>query len=156
MQKLNNHKEVTSQEELIKNLMETPTVFDDMIPEPIRVSLVEFISYEVDVEGVIVTRRKPIIRVAEINTYVPLIILNKMMASQEKLKKLQALRAKQGDSDSELQQETMQWMTEQVTEVWKLTEPDMTVQKLAEGLDFKKILGLFNRFFGSLLVGLNK
>lgn len=142
------------QEELARKLLEAPTVFDDMIPEPIKVSIVAFLEEDVTVGGIKMRRRKPVSRVAEIGTYVPMLILNKMMKSQAQIRKLQAMREQSGDT--EVQAETMQWMAEQVCAVWQLSEPDMTVQKLMEGLDFKKILGLFNLFFGNLLQGLNK
>ena len=144
----------TEQEELARKLLEAPTVFDDMLPEPIQVSIVTFVEEDVMVGNVKMRRRRPTARIAEIGTYVPMLVLNKMMKSQTKIKQLQDLRANSGDTD--VQTETMQWMAEQVCEVWKLSEPEMTPQKLMEGLDFKKILGLFNIFFGNLLQGMNK
>ena len=153
---MNSHNSnMMDQEEIAKMLLNAPTAFDDVLPQPVRISLIEFHNYTVEVNGVEVIRRKPIQRIAEINTYVPLAILHRMMAGQEKIKRLQKLRSQQGD-DTAGQQELMAWMTEQVLSVWKLTEPEMTLDGLIEGLDFKKVFGLFNLFFGNLLQGLNK
>jgi hypothetical protein len=55
-----------------------------------------------------------------------------------------------------MQQEMMDWMSTQVLNVWTLTEPDMTMEKLRDGVGFQKIFGLFNLFFANQLAGLNK
>lgn len=154
-----NNVAITSEEEAKQylNLLQTSTSFDEVLPEPITVTWVEYVPFEVTLEdGRKVTRRKPVNRKSEINTYVPVVILHKMMASQEKLKKLQAIRAKNAEIDSGMQQEMIGWMHQQVLNVWQLTEPDMTLDKLSEGIDFKKTFGLFNCFFGNLLTGLSK
>lgn len=126
------------------------TTFDEVLPEPITVSLVEFVEYKTK-EGV--TRRKPAIRNAEINTYVPMKIFHRMMASQEKIRAIQDVRAKAvgGKLDDDSQQTMLLWMVDQVLQVWKLTEPDMTADALTEGLSFQKVIGLFGVFFGDLL-----
>jgi hypothetical protein len=126
------------------------TTFDEVLPEPITVSLIEFIE-EKTKDGI--TRRKPKVRVAEINTYVPMKIFHRMMASQEKIRAIQEVRAKavDGKLDDGSQQTMLLWMVDQVLQVWQLTEPDMTGDKLTEGLSFQKVIGLFGVFFGDLL-----
>lgn len=126
------------------------TTFDEVLPEPIMVSLVEFVPYQTE-DGV--TRRKPKIRTAEINTYVPMKIFHRMMASQEKIRAIQDVKAKsdKGKLDEQSQQTMLLWMIDQVLQVWNLTEPEMTADKLTEGLSFQKVIGLFGVFFGDLL-----
>lgn len=126
------------------------TTFDEVLPEPINISIVEFVEYKTK-DGI--TRRKPHIRVAEIYTYVPMKIFHRMMASQEKIRAIQEVRARalDGKLDDESQQTMLHWMVDQVLQVWNLTEPDMTSDKLTEGLGFKKVIGLFGVFFGDLL-----
>lgn len=151
---------ITGEEEeqrLLQSLFDSSVNFDEVIPEPVIVSLVDYIEYEATLGDQKVIRRKPVIRKAEIGTYVPMKILHRMMSSQEKIRKIQAIRStKNGQMDGQTQQEMMDWMTEQVVNVWKLTEPDMTTDRLQESLDFRKIFGLFNLFFGNLLTGQNK
>ena len=131
-------------------------VFDEVLPEPIRVSLIDFKNKdtgEKDEDGNPILVREPRARIAYINTYVPMKVLHRMMSSQEKLRRMQGL-AKAGASE-EGNQVMLTWMTEQVLEVWRLTEPNMTAEKLSEGLSYQKIFGLFGRFFGDLLKQLN-
>lgn len=134
------------------------TTFDEVLPEPITVTWIEFIDGEKQLsDGRTVKIRKPVQRTSEINTYVPVRILNKMMSSQEKIKRIQAARAKGPENiDMQTQQEMVNWMEEQVLNVWQLSEPDMTIEMLHDGLDFKKTFGLFNFFFGNLLGASNK
>lgn len=141
-----------------QEFLQASTTFDEVLPEPIKIVWGEYVDYRETLEdGREVTRRRLVRRVSEINTYVPVKILNRMMASQERIKKIQALRTKSPDQvDGQSQQEMIDWMSQQVLNVWQLTEPDMTIEKLQEAFDFKKIFGLFNLFFGSLLAGLNK
>lgn len=153
-----NHQVVVSEqqqaEEMARRLMESSTNFDEVLPEPVMVRIVEFVEYEAELNGQKVYRRKPVQRVAEINTYVPLRVLHKMMASQEKIRRIQAARANPNQIDGAMQQEMIDWITQQVLSVWKLTEPDMTAERLQEGLDLKKIMGLFSLFFGNLQTGM--
>lgn len=140
-------------------LMQMETQFDDVLPEPIEVTLVDYMEQEVEEGGVKRTRRRPILRKALINTYVPMKVLHKMMASQDKLRQMQSLQkeAKGGAGLSQgNQQMMMEWMTSQVLAVWQLTEPDMTADKLSEGLSFQKVFGLFRVFFGDLLSSMNQ
>jgi hypothetical protein len=73
-------------------------------------------------------------------------VFHAMMASQERLKRAAAMSPEDTD-----QQAMIGWMTEQVLAVCRLTEPDMTLDALVEGLSFQKVLGLFSAFFGSQL-----
>lgn len=138
--------------------LQASTTFDEVLPEPITVTWVEFVEGEKQLpDGRTIKVRKPFQRKSEINTYVPVRILNKMMASQEKIKRIQAARSKGPENiDMQTQQEMVSWMEEQVLNVWQLSEPDMTIEQLHDGLDFKKIFGLFSFFFGNLLGTFNK
>jgi hypothetical protein len=130
------------------------TQFDDVLPEDIRVSIVEFIDEETEVDGRVIKRRRPSRRTASISTYVPMKVFHRMMASQEKVRRFQMMK-KQGDQiDPAGQQVMLEWMTAQVAAVWQLTEPDMTEEKISEGLSFQKIMGLFGLFFGDQLKSL--
>lgn len=131
-----------------QEFLQASTTFDEVLPEPIKIVWGEYVDYRETLEdGREVTRRRLVRRVSEINTYVPVKILNRMMASQERIKKIQALRTKSPDQvDGQSQQEMIDWMSQQVLNVWQLTEPDMTIEKLQEAFDFKKIFGLFNLF----------
>ena len=126
----------------------TMDTFDEVLPEPVRVSIVEFIPQKAegtDANGDETIIRVPRSRIATINTYVPMKILHRMMASQ----------GAQGAESPENQQMMISWMIDQVLEVWRLTEPNMTAEKLAEGLSYQKVFGLFGRFFGDLLKQMN-
>lgn len=135
------------------------TVFDDVLPEPIEVSIIEYQSAVVGkkADGTDIVRRKPVTRTAVIGTYVPMAILHKMLASQDRIRQIQAMAHAQASGGAVNAQEAMiEWMTEQVWAVWTLTEPDMTYEALMEGLSFQKVFGLFNVFFGDLLKNLNR
>jgi len=125
------------------------TNFSEVLPEPVEVDIVEYEETEIGQRpnGKPIIRRDPVARTTYINTYVPMSVFHKMIASQEKVKRAQAVL-----NDDEKSSEAMIfWMTEQVLAVWKLTEPDMDLETLVEGLTFPKILGLFSAFFGSQL-----
>jgi hypothetical protein len=141
-----------------QEFLQASTSFDEVLPEPIKITWAEYVEYQETLEdGRVITKRRLVKRVSEINTYVPVKILNRMMSSQEKIKRMQTLRAKGQDQiDGQTQQEMIDWMAAQVLNVWQLTEPDMTLEKLQEAFDFQKMFGLFNLFFGNLLAGLNK
>lgn len=129
------------------------TNFDEVLPEPVQVTMISFEEYEAAGPGKEkVLRRRPVKRIAEINTYVPMRIFHKMMSSQEKLRAIQAKRLGPDSTlNSEEQQVMLDWMVGQVLAVWKLTEPEMDEEKLTEGLSFQKVIGLFGLFFGDLL-----
>lgn len=139
-----------------EGIFSATTIFDDVLPEPVSVSLIEFKDTETgekDDDGRPIIVRVPRRRVAIINTYVPMKVLHRMMASQERLKQVQGLQkqATAGALSEQNQEMMLSWMADQVLEVWKLTEPWMTAEKLTEGLSFQKVFGLFNLFFGDLL-----
>ena len=130
------------------------TNFEDVLPLPVKVSLMEYKEVVVEEVGEKVVRRKPHIRVAEINTYVPMSIFHGMLAGQERIRRLQALQQSVQDGNKDAissQQELLEWLSEQVLAVWQLTEPDMTLKRLTDGIDFKRMLGLFGCFFGNQL-----
>jgi hypothetical protein len=127
--------------------------FQNVLPEPVEVTLVEYIPYEAGKreDGTSIIRRRISQRTTEIGSYVPMKVFHRMMASQGKIKQFQKLANGKGEASIEDQQQMLDWMAKQVLEVWKLTEPDMTEDALVEGLDFQKILALFQSFFGDQL-----
>lgn len=155
-----NHEQQTAQASdpnpFSMDLLTTTSQFDEVLPEPVRVSLVEYQEKptgEVDEQGNPIVIRVPRVRTTLINTYVPMRVLHSMMASQEKMKRMQGLQAQaaSGQLSEENQQLMLEWMIAQVLAVWKLTEPNMTADKLTEGLSYQKVFGLFGLFFGDLL-----
>jgi hypothetical protein len=129
--------------------------FDEVLPIPIKVSFMDYVPYKAgeDLNGQPIIRNKPVPRMAEISTYVPMKIFHGLIASQKKLRKIRDAAAK---LDNAVDDETFTWMGEQVLGVWVLTEPDMTLDRLISGLDMFKIMGLFSLFFDSLLKHLNQ
>lgn len=136
------------------NALAQSTDFDDVLPDDVRVSIIEYIDVEHDVEGRKIHRRKPVKRTAVISTYVPMKVFHKMMASQDKVRRFQAMKQQSDQISPENQQIMLDWMTQQVAAVWQLTEPDMTPEQISEGLSFQKIMGLFGLFFGDQLKSL--
>lgn len=150
----NGHKNTEAQDALaLLDTFGSGVNFDEVIPEPVQVSIMEFTPQQVGFNE----HHEPVMRntlqkrIALINTYVPMRILHRMMATQERMKIAQAKNPDQQD-----QQAIIQWISEQVLEVWKLTEPDMTYDRLTTGLVFQQIVGLFNRFFASQLKALGQ
>jgi hypothetical protein len=127
--------------------------FQDVLPQPIEVVLVEYITYEAGkrADGSPIIRRKLSQRTTMIESYVPMKVFHGMMASQGKIKQFQKATSGKAEVNAEDQKEMLDWMSKQVLAVWKLTEPDMTEERLSEGLDFQKVLGLFQSFFGDRL-----
>lgn len=110
---------------------------------------VAFVEWD-EVEGKDGKKRlKPRTRIATISTYVPMMLLNKMLAGQ---KKAQILKKRMDTGELEVEEDPMMvWISRQVFAVWKLSEPDMTFERFEKGLDLEKVMGLFGRFFGSTL-----
>jgi hypothetical protein len=133
------------------------TDFDDVLPEAIDVPFIEYVEYQAGErsDGTPIMRRRIEKSVRRIETYVPMSVFHKMMASQEKIRRFQAMN--KGDkvqADPESQKAMLDWMVGQCLEVWKLTEPDMTAEKLAEGIGFQNVMRLFACFFGDQLKSL--
>jgi hypothetical protein len=98
-------------------------------------------------------RRTATVRHVELDAYVPMKIFNAMIAGRERVLKQNKLREQALASSGDVNEDdpNVVWMLDCVCRVWKLTEPDMTVERLAEGLDFKKVQALFYHFFGDAL-----
>lgn len=110
---------------------------------------VAFVEYEEVTDKGGRKRHKAHKRTAYISTYVPMRLLNKMLASQ---RKAQTLKKRVDAGQLEVDEDPMMvWISRQVFEVWKLSEPDMTYERFEKGLDLEKVMGLFGRFFGSTL-----
>lgn len=92
-------------------------------------------------------------RTAHIENYVPMKVFNRMLASRARVTKAreQYLTRVGNESVRDEQDPMLTWMLEQVHAVWIQSEPDMTLERLAEGLTFEKVSRLFSRFFGHLL-----
>lgn len=132
-------------------LVQAATVnLDEVTIGEIAVAFVEWVEVKATGnDGQTVTRIKPQVRHAHISDYVPMYLLNKMVASQ---KKAQRARDRFQAGDEEFTQDPMMaWVSEQVLAVWKLSEPDMTQERFNRGLNFQQINGLFTRFFGEQL-----
>lgn len=107
------------------------------------------------------------LRTAVISTFVPMSVFNSMLLSRQRAmrearkQKIEILKQSDGSPDMRemLQEEAKEteqtimskWLLEQVLTVWKRTEPDMTLDRLENGLTFKQVMGLFNRFFEDLI-----
>jgi hypothetical protein len=79
-------------------------------------------------------------RFALIETYVPTELLMQVMLLREKTNEMRQYSEVDG----------MAFVCEQVLKVWKLSEPNMTLERLKRILDYPKIEGLFGRFFVNL------
>jgi hypothetical protein len=144
-------------EELDLTTMFGGTDFSDVLPEAVDVPFAEYIEYKAGErsDGTPIIRRKLERRIAHIETYVPMSVFHKMMASQERIRKFQAMKkGENGQMDPENQKQMLGWMVDQILEVWKLTEPDMSAEKLIEGLGFQNTMRLFGLFFGDQLKSL--
>lgn len=121
---------------------------DEVVAEPVSVAIVEYADVSEELpNGSAVTRRRRAVRTAQIDTYVPMSIFNRMMKMQRELR-ASMVAAGGGGIDPE---RNFAMMTDAVLMVWKLTEPDMTRERLEEGLTFAKIGKLFALFFGEAL-----
>lgn len=124
---------------------------DEVFIDTVMVAIVEY--EEVEINGKIV--KKPYVRHAEISTFVPMALLNRMLASQKKLRK-QLAKIEAGEMEEPDADLMLIWMQQQILGVWKLTEEDMTLARIENGLDFEKVQGLFARFFGETLAKVRK
>jgi hypothetical protein len=118
-----------------------------VIPPVVDVDVMEYVPDPEDPERFVLKTRT-----AHINCYVPMRIFHQMLASRQKM--LESLRQEEagvGAGEGANQSDMMAWMTEQVLQVWKLTERNMTLERLETGLTFDVIFGLFTRFFGDLI-----
>lgn len=115
---------------------------EEIAPEPVRVRIAHYVEEErADEDGVTRKHRTLKSRVATIEKYVPMVVYNRMLRTMGKM---------QRDKETG-NAEWLAFVSEQVLSVWKLSEPDMTAEELAEGLDLKKQQKLFDVFFGDLL-----
>lgn len=120
---------------------------DEVVPEPIRVPIKEYVEETVppvSEGGTPMRRRRLRVRIADIETYVPLDIYDKMLASRK------TLRAQTAQTQDKTEQNrlALNWMVKPVLDVWQLTEPDMQEATLRTGLSLSQVQGLFGRFFG--------
>ncbi len=129
---------------------------DEVTTTTIRVGLRDFrIVQDIDDEGNYIIengqkkmRREFYNRTALIQNYVPMLVLNQMMAARKRV-----LRLRQeyiNDPQGENVDPMLNWMLEQVLVVWQVSEPDMTLEHLGTILPFEKMSRLFTLFFGHL------
>lgn len=142
-------------EELTNNLL-------IVAPEPVKVTFMEEGTGDA---GEVVL--KPTIKV--IRSYVPMSIFHQMLISRQKVmkeirkRKLEIWRSPENDGSpevkeilaeevKEVEQEIMYgWIVEQILSVWKLTDKEMTFERLEGGLQHSQGEELFNRFFASMI-----
>lgn len=113
---------------------------DELLVDTITVKINDRIPYkatgydETTGEKITVIRFKPNVRDVELEASAPMYVQLKALALQREMKKL--------DTHTRLQR-----TAECVLEVWRLTEPDMTLARLVKGLGIEQIAKLFNVFF---------
>lgn len=125
---------------------------EEVLPQPINVRFVEWVEEPVlneDGTPVLINGMPEMTlvaksRIQKLNTYVPVYMLTKVAAMKRKVQKAA------DDEDGDKETAALELFTDSVWEVWKLTQPSMTLQRLEKGLDFKQVKGLFARFFGNL------
>jgi hypothetical protein len=141
---------IASDEAMLANAEKTLDQFasvnlDEVVVEMIPVALREFKVIDVPNEatGASIKRRVSTVRHTKIEAYVPMKIYNRVVAAREKMAK----QYPQGIPESVM----AEWMVDQIVSVWQQTEPDITADTLLDGLQPEQILGLFTRFFGSMV-----
>jgi len=132
---------------------------DEVAPPPVRVPIVEYVTEPLldgagqplkGPDGKPRVRRRATRRIAVIETFVPLDIYDRMLASRQRVEVLRRAKRDGPDGD-EANRQGLNWMAEQVLAVWELTEPDMTLDRLRRGLDLSLVPRLFRRFFNQEL-----
>ena len=124
---------------------------NEVAPEPVEVTLHEY------VEDPETHRRKLVTTQHTIETHVPMRLFNRMIATQKRVREARTTwLANNGKEEPEPEDDpSLVWQTQQVLAIWKLTEPEMTLERLQEGLDITQVEGLFTRFFARSLNLLN-
>ncbi len=125
-----------------------------LLPEVIEVTIMEEVNRrtETDEEGfeVELSDWKP--RTARIKAWVPMAVFHQMLVGRKKIARLRAMVSGAAeDMEAEESEALIEWVFEQVFNVWRLTERNMTLERLQRGLNFEQALELFNRFFAGLL-----
>lgn len=111
---------------------------DEVIAEPIQVAFREWDSVEIDDgKGGTLSVRRPRVRHVELESFVPMSVFNNMLALRDEM-------TRNPDRSS---QDQLGMMLQAIWPCWQLSEPDMTLERLAEGLSFRQVTGLFGRFF---------
>lgn len=147
-----------AQEQAAKRFLteETGIDLEENAPEPVRVSVRDYKIVDLlDDEGNPIPddeTGKPLKRIAYYNrtavieTFTPTEMYMKVILLQDKLKQVN-----RDDKTAYIR-----FYAQQVLEVWKLSEPHMTEERLLKILGFPKIQELFRLFFGNLLRGFLK
>lgn len=135
--------EITPEElEQAQDLLEAVNL-DEVTIEVVRVKVREYKLVDaldddgepiLDDDGKPLKYRKAVTRTAHIQNFVPLPIYNKMISLQQEMR-------------SNGPEKQLPLMTGLVLDVWKVSEPWMTTEKLNNGLDFSAIGALFQLFF---------
>lgn len=127
---------------------------NEVAPLPVDVQVREYVEAGATLpDGSTATRRTVVEATHTIESYVPARIFNRMVATQKKAyqarqKWLDTVEPDERDASDD---PALIWQQQQIWNVWKLTEPDMTLERLQEGLDIVQVQGLFARFFTSYL-----
>lgn len=135
--------EITPEElEHARDLLEAVNL-DEVTIEVIKVKIREYKLVDaldddgepiLDDDGKPLKYRRATTRTAHIQNFVPLPIYNKMISLQQEMR-------------SNGPEKQLPLMTELVLDVWKVSEPWMTIEKLNNGIDFSAIGALFKIFF---------
>lgn len=86
----------------------------------------------------------------EVDTYVPMSIFHRVLATHKKVQKLKDQYDAAEEHEEDEKDPMVEWMMKQILTVWKLQDPEMTMERLEYGLNFTKAQALFQLFFGEI------
>jgi len=151
---LNGNTEVTVQQARTMLDQGLQINLNEVAPEAVEVSLREYVPVtEQGADGQSRTRNKLVTTQHLIETSVPMKLFNRMVATQKRAQEQRRVwLAKTGAENQEPEDDPMlAWQLQQVFVIWRLTEPEMTLDRLEMGLDIAQVQGLFARFFARYL-----
>jgi len=119
---------------------------DEVTVEELKIAVIEHRPEAyTDEGGVERTRNRSYVRHAYISTHVPNRVFNQMIAGRAQL--LKDLKRRGIADKAEIQLEQAKWAINPVWWVWKLSEEDMTLERLDAILSGMQTQKLFLRFF---------
>lgn len=126
-----------------------------LLHETLDITIMEEVNLRAEIDeesGIEVELSDWIPRTAHIKVWVPMAVFHQMLAGRKKITRLRSMVAGTAeDMEAEESEALIDWVFEQVFNVWRLTERKMTPERLRKGLNFEQALELFDRFFGALL-----
>src|ERR1700690_3402052 len=128
----------------------SPEALEQAVDEALAENLDEVVTGEVNVAIVEYAddpstpgKRKKTVRHVVLDTYVPMKVFNRMVANRDRMIRLGKLRDRAASEGNESgisdEDPKMTFLCKSVLDVWQLSEPDMTMDRLENGLDFAKI-----------------